>query len=58
MGAVTDVNQVVWAFATRTHPEHGEVHFPAEPTAALSVYPSEQQKPTYRADKVLQLPAR
>jgi 4-hydroxy-3-polyprenylbenzoate decarboxylase len=50
---ITDVNQVVWAFATRTHPEHGEVHFPAEPTAALSVYLSEEERHTYRADKVI-----
>ncbi len=50
---ITDVNQVVWAFATRTHPEHGEAHFPAEPTAALSVYLSEEEKHTYRAGKVI-----
>jgi 4-hydroxy-3-polyprenylbenzoate decarboxylase len=50
---ITDVNQVVWAFATRTHPEHGETHFPAMPTAALAVYLTEQEQHTYRAGKVI-----
>jgi UbiD family decarboxylase len=50
---ITDLNQVVWAFATRAHPEHGEVHFPAEPTAALSVYLSEEEMHSYRAGKVI-----
>lgn len=50
---ITDVNQVVWAFATRTHPEHGEILFPSEPTAALSVYLTEQERHTYRAGKVI-----
>lgn len=50
---ITDVKEVVWAFATRTHPEHGEVHFPAKPTAALSVYLDEQEQHTYRAGKVI-----
>ncbi|MQY30041.1 UbiD-like decarboxylase [Nocardia sp. RB56] len=50
---LTDVNEVVWAFATRAHPEHGEVHFAAEPTAALSVYLSEAEQHSYRAGKVI-----
>ncbi|HZE37784.1 MAG TPA: UbiD family decarboxylase [Stackebrandtia sp.] len=50
---ITNVDEVVWAFATRTHPEHGEVHFPAEPTAALSVYLDEQEQHSYRAGKVI-----
>jgi UbiD family decarboxylase len=50
---ITAVDEVVWAFATRAHPEHGEVHFPAEPTAALSVYLSEEEAHTYRAGKVI-----
>ncbi|MFC4911818.1 UbiD family decarboxylase [Actinomadura gamaensis] len=50
---ITDVNEVVWAFATRTHPEHGEIRFPAEPTAALSVYLSEAEQHSYRAGKVV-----
>ena len=50
---ITDINEVVWAFATRTHPEHGEVHFPAEPSVQLSVYLSEAEAHSYRAGKVL-----
>ncbi|MEV0480208.1 UbiD family decarboxylase [Streptomyces sp. NPDC050508] len=50
---ITDINEVVWAFATRTHPEHGEVHFPAEPHVQLSVYLSEAEAHSYRAGKVL-----
>jgi 4-hydroxy-3-polyprenylbenzoate decarboxylase len=50
---ITNVDEVVWAFATRAHPEHGEVHFPAESTAALSVYLSEVEQHTYRAGKVV-----
>ncbi|WP_228554707.1 UbiD family decarboxylase [Catenulispora pinisilvae] len=50
---ITDVNDVVWAFATRAHPEHGEVHFPAEPHVQLSVYLSEAEAHSYRAGKVL-----
>lgn len=49
----TDINDVVWAFATRTHPEHGEVHFPALPHVQLSVYLSEAEAHSYRAGKVL-----
>ncbi len=50
---ITDITDVVWAFATRTHPEHGEVHFPAEPHVQLSVYLSEAEQHSYRAGKVI-----
>ena len=50
---ITNVDDVVWAFATRAHPEHGEVHFPAEPHVQLSVYLSEAEAHSYRAGKVL-----
>lgn len=50
---ITDVNEIVWAFATRGHPEHGEVRFPAEPTAALSVYLDEAERHSYKASKVV-----
>ncbi|MCO6006226.1 UbiD family decarboxylase [Actinoallomurus purpureus] len=50
---ITNINDIVWAFATRTHPEHGEVHFPAEPHVQLSVYLSEAEAHSYRAGKVL-----
>ncbi|MFC1403068.1 MULTISPECIES: UbiD family decarboxylase [Streptacidiphilus] len=50
---ITDVNEVVWAFATRTHPEHGEVHFPDRLTVGLSVYLEAEEQHTYRAGKVI-----
>lgn len=50
---ITSVDEIVWAFATRAHPEHGEVHFPGLPTAALSVYLDEQEQHSYRAGKVV-----
>ena len=50
---ITDVNQVVWAFATRAHPTHGDIYYPGKPTAALSVYLDEEEMHTYRAGKVV-----
>ncbi|MGF6889425.1 UbiD family decarboxylase [Nocardia sp. GAS34] len=50
---ITNVDEIVWAFATRAHPEHGEVHFPAELTAILSIYLSEVEQHSYRAGKVI-----
>lgn len=50
---ITDVLQVVWAFATRTHPEHGEIHFENEPDDALPVYLDDEERHTYRAGKVI-----
>ena len=51
---ITDVNEVVWAFATRAHPEHGEVRFPAEPTqVAGEVYLDGAELHSYQAGKVV-----
>jgi 4-hydroxy-3-polyprenylbenzoate decarboxylase len=51
---ITNVNEVVWAFATRAHPEHGEVRFPAEPTqVAGEVYLDEGEQHSYQAGKVV-----
>jgi 3-polyprenyl-4-hydroxybenzoate decarboxylase len=51
---ITNVNEVVWAFATRAHPEHGELHFPAEPTqVAGEVYLDEAELHSYQAGKVV-----
>jgi 4-hydroxy-3-polyprenylbenzoate decarboxylase len=50
---ITDPNEAIWAFATRTHPEHGEIHFPAQPHVQLSVYLSEAEAHSYRAGKVI-----
>ena len=50
---ITDLSEVVWAFATRAHPEHGEVHFPNLPTQQLSVYLSQEEAHSYRSGKVI-----
>jgi 3-polyprenyl-4-hydroxybenzoate decarboxylase len=51
---ITNVNEVVWAFATRAHPEHGEVRFPAEPTqVAGEVYLEGAELHSYQAGKVV-----
>jgi 4-hydroxy-3-polyprenylbenzoate decarboxylase len=50
---ITNPDEVVWAFATRAHPEHGEVRFPAEPFADLAVYLDEEEKHSYMATKVI-----
>jgi 3-polyprenyl-4-hydroxybenzoate decarboxylase len=50
---ITSLDDVVWAFATRAHPEHGEVHFANLPTEQLSVYLSPEEAHTYRSGKVI-----
>lgn len=50
---ITDVNQVVWAFSTRAHPDHGEVKFPHEPNAALYVYLDKVEIESYKGTKVI-----
>lgn len=50
---ITDLDQVVWAFATRAHPEHGEFHYPNEPSDQLAVYLSREEAHSYRAGKVI-----
>jgi len=50
---ITDVSEVVWAFATRAHPEHGEFHFPDLPSDQLAIYLDEDEAHSYRAGKVI-----
>lgn len=50
---ITDPRQVIWAFASRAHPEHGEVHFPHEPQGILNLYLDEHERLTYHASKVV-----
>ncbi|MEY9877285.1 UbiD family decarboxylase [Streptacidiphilus sp. MAP12-33] len=52
---ITDLKQVVWAFATRSHPdvERGEIHFPPALSMQLAVYLSEEESHTFRAGKVI-----
>ena len=50
---ITDLAQVVWAFATRSHPERGEIHFPHKLSMQLAVYLSEEESHTFTAGKVI-----
>jgi UbiD family decarboxylase len=50
---ITNVEEVVWAFATRAHPAHGEVYFPDKDNVDLYVYLEETEKGTWRSTKVV-----
>ena len=50
---ITDLREVVWAFATRAHPEHGEFHFPNLPSDQLAVYLDEEEAHSFQAGKVI-----
>ena len=49
----TNTNEVVWAFATRSHPGTSEHIFPREQTGALAVYFDEDEKRTMVSAKVI-----
>lgn len=44
---------MVWAFATRAHPERGEFHFPGLLPDHLAIYLDEQEARSFRAGKVI-----
>ncbi|MEV5721600.1 UbiD family decarboxylase [Amycolatopsis mediterranei] len=50
---ITDLDEVVWAFATRSHPERGEFHFPHRLSDQLAVYLSPEESRTFMAGKVV-----
>ncbi len=50
---VTNVDEVVWAFASRQHPAHGEIYFKNEAQNALPVFLDPDEKHTYRTVKVI-----
>lgn len=49
----TDVNQVVWAFASRAHPTHGEIHVADQAQNNLPVFLDPDEKFAYHATKVI-----
>lgn len=49
----TDVRQVVWAFASRAHPHHGEIYFEGMAQNNLPVFLDSDEKFTYHATKVI-----
>lgn len=52
---ITDLSQVVWAFATRSHPDvdRGEFHYPPAVSDQLAVYLSPEESKTFSAGKVI-----
>jgi 4-hydroxy-3-polyprenylbenzoate decarboxylase len=50
---VTDVSQVMWAFASRAHPSHGEIYFPDEAMNSLPVFLSPSEKSVFKTTKVV-----
>ncbi len=52
---ITDLNQVVWAFATRSHPdvERGAFHYPPAVSDQLAVYLSPEESRTFSAGKLI-----
>lgn len=50
---ITDLNDVVWAFATRAHPEHGEFQYSDLPSDQLAVYLDAAEAHAFRAGKVI-----
>ena len=50
---ITDVEQVVWAFASRAHPAHGEIYFNQEAQNALPVFLDANEKFAYKTTKVI-----
>jgi 4-hydroxy-3-polyprenylbenzoate decarboxylase len=50
---VSSVDEVVWAFASRAHPSHGEIYFKNEAQNALPVFLDPDEKHTFRTVKVV-----
>ena len=52
---ITNLSEVVWAFATRSHPDvqRGEIHYPPALSMQLAVYLTEEESHTFRAGKVI-----
>lgn len=52
---ITSLDEVVWAFATRSHPDvnRGEFHYPAAVSDQLAVYLSPEESHSFMAGKVI-----
>jgi UbiD family decarboxylase len=50
---VTNLDEVVWAFASRAHPSHGEVYFKDEAYNILPVFLDPNEKMTFKVTKVI-----
>lgn len=50
---VTDLAQVVWAFASRAHPSHGEIYFKDEAQNNLPIFLDPNEKFAFHVTKVI-----
>ncbi len=50
---ITDAAQIVWAFASRAHPSHGEIYFKNEAQNILPVFLDANEKFSFRVTKVI-----
>ncbi|MGH3493873.1 MAG: UbiD family decarboxylase [Sciscionella sp.] len=50
---IADPRQIIWAFASRAHPEHGEIHFANESQNILPIYLDAHERLSYHATKVV-----
>jgi 3-polyprenyl-4-hydroxybenzoate decarboxylase len=50
---VTEVAQVMWAFASRAHPSHGEIYFRDEAQNALPVFLTASEKWVFKTTNVV-----
>ncbi len=50
---VTNPEEVVWAFASRAHPSHGEVYFDEEAQNILPVFLEKTEKQRFKVTKVI-----
>jgi UbiD family decarboxylase len=49
----SNINEVVWAFASRAHPENGQFLFPDQPPFPLQLFISQQEKISKKSTKVI-----
>jgi UbiD family decarboxylase len=52
---ITDAREIIWAFATRAHPRHGEIYFEGQAENNLLVFLDDDEKTMYRGTKVVHL---
>jgi 4-hydroxy-3-polyprenylbenzoate decarboxylase len=50
---ITDLDEVVWGFASRAHPGHGELYFENQATPNLPVFLEDDEKHIFRSTKVV-----
>ena len=48
-----NINEVVWAFASRSHPEHGQFLFPDLPPFPLQLFVTPEEKASRKSTKVI-----